>query len=147
MTTQDITGPEAAQRLADDLEIRNLVARFAHLADGSGPDDLDEYMDVFTENATWGAPGHERRGRADILEGAQERRRKGQLGPGTHSQHIVTTQAVRFEGPDSAVSDSYYLMLSDTAATPAIRGSGRYHDVLRREDGRWKIASREIVPG
>jgi hypothetical protein len=102
---------------------------------------------VFTEDATWGAAGNERRGKADILEGAIERRRSGQLGPGTNSRHIVTTQAIRFEGSDTAVSDSYYLMLVDTTTTVTIRGAGQYHDLLRREEGRWKIARREIVPG
>ena len=45
-------------RIADELAIRNLIARVAHLADmGVDP---DEYVENFTEEADWlmpGAPG------------------------------------------------------------------------------------------
>jgi len=139
---------EAYQRLADDVAIRNLVARFAYLADTSDVDELGgEYMAVFTEDASWGPAGHERRGCADILEGAVARRRGGELGPGTNSRHVITTQEVRFDGPDTAISDSYYLLIANTLAHPSIRGAGLYRDRLRREEGGWRIASREIIPG
>lgn len=135
------------QRLADELEIRNVVARLAHLADSSGPDDLDEYLELFTEDASWEMPGSDRRGRADILEGARERRRNGQQGPGTNTRHVITTQAVRFEGADTAVSDAYFLLAAETTTTPTIRVVGHYHDVFRREAGGWKLARRQITPG
>src|SRR5262245_65292186 len=85
-------------RLADELAIRNLVARLAHLADESGPEDLSEYISLFTDDASWGPPGQEHKGRSEILQGARERRLNGQQGPGTDTRHIVTTQATRFEG-------------------------------------------------
>lgn len=135
------------QRLADELEIRNLVAGLAHLADASGPDELDEYMALFTDDATWEMPGSERRGRADILAGARERRHSGQQGPGTNTRHVITTQAVRLDGPDTAVSDAYFLLVADTTTAPAVRMIGHYHDELRREDGHWRLARRVITPG
>ena len=102
---------------------------------------------LFTDDATWEMPGSERRGRADILEGARERRRTGQQGPGTASRHVITTQAVRFEGADAAVSDAYFLFVADTTTTPTIRIIGHYHDDFRREAGGWKLARRRITPG
>ena len=135
------------RRLADELEIRNVVARLAHLADSSGPDDLGEYIDLFTSDATWEMSGSERRGRVDILEGARQRRRSGQQGPGTNSRHVITTQAVRFEGTDSAVSDAYFLFVTDTTGAPVIRLIGHYHDLFRREQGGWRLARRQITPG
>ena len=135
------------RRLADELEIRNLVARLAHLADTSGPDDLAEYIDLFTSDATWEMRGSELRGRVEILEGARQRRRSGQQGPGTNSRHVITTQAVRFEATDSATSDAYFLFVADTTGAPVIRLIGHYHDAFRREQGGWKLARRQITPG
>jgi 3-phenylpropionate/cinnamic acid dioxygenase small subunit len=147
MTTAETFGADAIERPADDLAIRNLVARLAHLADMSGPDELDEYVGLFTEDATWGMPDNQRTGRADILDAARERRLSGQQGPGTNSRHVITTQAVRFDGADSAVSEAYFLFVADTTTTPTIRFIGHYHDLLRREGGTWKLARREITPG
>ncbi|HEX5266495.1 MAG TPA: nuclear transport factor 2 family protein [Acidimicrobiales bacterium] len=147
MAAADAPGPDALRRLADEMEIRNVVARLAHLADASGPDDLDEYLDLFTADASWEMPGNDRRGRADIQAGARERRLAGQQGPGTGTRHVITTQAVRFEGPDGAVSDSYFLLAADTATAPTIRIVGHYHDLFRRVDGSWKLAQRRITPG
>ena len=147
MPAADALGPDDVRHLADELEIRNLVARLAHLADASGPDELDEYIALFTDDATWEMPGSERRGRADILTGARERRHAGQQGPGTNTRHVITTQAVRFAGPDTAVSDAYFLLVADTTTAPAVRMIGHYHDELRREDGHWRLARRVITPG
>jgi uncharacterized protein (TIGR02246 family) len=133
--------------LADDLAIRNLVARLAHLADESGPDDLDEYVSLFTEDASWGPPGQEHKGRAEILQGARDRRLNGQQGPGTDTRHIITTQAIRFDGPDTAVSDAYFVIMAQTRTSPTIRLVGRYRDLLQREDGAWRLASRQITMG
>jgi uncharacterized protein (TIGR02246 family) len=134
-------------RLADDLAIRNLTARLAHLADETGPEDLDEYISLFTNDASWGPPGREHKGRTEILQGARERRLNGQQGPGTDTRHIVTTQAIRFEGLDAAVSDAYFVIMAQTKTHPTIRLVGAYHDLLRREDGVWRLASRQITVG
>jgi uncharacterized protein (TIGR02246 family) len=136
-----------SSRLADELAIRNLVAHLAHLADESGPEDLDEYVSLFTDDASWGPPGQEHKGRSEILQGARERRLKGQQGPGTDTRHIITTQAVHFEGLDAAVSDAYFIIVAQTKTSPTLRLVGRYHDLLRRDDGTWRLASRQITMG
>jgi uncharacterized protein (TIGR02246 family) len=147
MTTAETSGSATMQQVADELEIRNVVARLAHLADNSGPDDLDEYVSLYTDDAVWGVSGNEIRGSAAIREAARERRLAGQQGPGTNSRHIITTVAVRVDGADDAVCDACLLFLRDTSSSPAIALVARYHDVLRRHDGRWKVARREITPG
>jgi uncharacterized protein (TIGR02246 family) len=50
----------AIERLADEMEIRNLVAQLAHLADMA--EDLEEYLACFTDDAVWSFPGDEREG-------------------------------------------------------------------------------------
>lgn len=146
-TTRDVAGTDTSQQAADDLAIRNLVARLAHLADMAGAEELDEYVAMFTEDASWEMAGNERRGRDAILEGARERRQSGTQGPGTHSRHVITTQAVRFDGPDTAVSDAYFLFVADTDTSPVIRLVGHYHDRFRREAGIWRLARRRITRG
>ena len=130
-------------QLAAEAEIRNLVARMAHLADSG---DLDEYITLFTDDAVWRMPGGAaKEGRDDILAGAHERRRTGMQGPGTHTRHVNTTLWVRLEGPDDAVAGSYYLFLENTSTAPAIRSTGRYEDRFRRTADGWKMAHRNIV--
>lgn len=146
-STPEVAEMEALQRVADDLAIRNLVARLAHLADTAAIDELDEYVGLFTEDASWEMAGNERRGRDAILEGARERRLAGTQGPGTHSRHVITTQAVRLEGHDSAVSDAYFLFVADTDTSPAIRLVGHYHDRFRKDAGTWRLAQRRITTG
>ena len=135
------------QRLADELAIRNLVARLAHLADMAGPDELDDYIALFTDDASWEMPGSERRGKAAVLEGARQRRKDRQQGPGTDTRHVITTMAVRMGGDGTATSDSYFLAYGDTTTAPTVRLMGHYHDTFRREPDGWKIARRQITLG
>ena len=130
-------------QLAAESEIRNLIAQLGHLADSGDLD--DEYIHLFTDDATWQMPTNTRTGKADILAGAHERRRTGMQGPGTHTRHVNTTLWVRIEGPDDAVAGSYWLFLADCDTNPVIRGTGRYEDRFRRTPDGWKMASRNIV--
>lgn len=139
--------PNGPGNVADDIAVRNLIARLAQLADMAEPDDLAEYGALFTEDASWEMPGNHRRGRAEIMEGARERRQNGSQGPGSNSRHVVTTQAIRFEDRDTAISEAYFLFVGDTTTSPAIRAVGHYHDLVRREDNTWKVARRQITPG
>ena len=53
---------------SDELAIRNLVARIAHAADHG---ELDEYIELFTEDPSWEMPDAPRRGRPEIRAGAE----------------------------------------------------------------------------
>jgi 3-phenylpropionate/cinnamic acid dioxygenase small subunit len=142
------------RRLSDELAIRNLVARLAHMADMG---DLErDYLPLFTEDAEWELPsgadpaatpavvaGHEAI-RADRVQ----RRASNFQGPGTNTRHINTTLAVRVDGTDTAEAESYWLFVTDTTTTaPVVQGIGRYHDTFRRTPDGWKLARRRIVPG
>jgi 3-phenylpropionate/cinnamic acid dioxygenase small subunit len=131
-------------RLIDELEVRNLVARLAHLADMG---DLDEYVSLFTDDASWEMPGAPRRGHADIMAGAKERRAAGTTGPGSNTRHVISTLAVHTDGSDVASSDSYWLFFGNTTSAPAVQLMGHYHDTMRRTPDGWKLARREISFG
>ena len=137
---------------SDDGEIRTLLARLAQLADSG---DLDEYLTLFAPDAEWvipeipqtGVPASVRRGVEEIAAGVRERRAAGVQGPGSDTAHLVGTIAVRFEDGDTAIADSTWMFLGQASTAPAIRTFGRYHDTLRRVDGAWRLARREIHLG
>lgn len=130
--------------VADELTIRNAVARLAHLADFGT--DLDEYVDIFAPDAVWDFPGAARRGHADIRAGAVDRRATGTVGPGSNTRHVITTQAVRVDG-DVAESDSYFLFYVDTVEAPRLFNMGHYADRFERTPAGWKLAHRRITLG
>ena len=134
------------QRVADEAEIRNVIARLAHLADDG---DLEEhYLPLFTDDAVWERPGEKHQGHADILTGARERRRIGMQGPGTNTHHVNTTLWVSLTGPDEAHAESYFFFVRETTSpAPVLASIGRYVDDFRRTPDGWKLSRRQIQPG
>jgi len=135
---------ELIERVAAELEIRNLISRLAILADHG---DLDEYIEHFTEDAAWEFPGGERTGRGDIRAGAVERRAGGTTGPGSNTRHVITTVAVTVDGSEVASADSYFLFFQQTTTAPTLFNMGWYHDTFARQIGRWRLARRQITFG
>jgi hypothetical protein len=142
------------QRLIDELQIRNLVARLSHLADSGTDEEMDEYLLTYTPDGVWApiVPGVadssalERRGRDDILVGVNERRVAKLQGPGSHSKHFITTLLVTFESDDVALSRSNFLVFNETNVRPPVLFSaGEYRDRFVRGSDGWNLARREIV--
>jgi 3-phenylpropionate/cinnamic acid dioxygenase small subunit len=134
------------ERLIAESEIRNVVARLAHLADDAK---LDEYLDLYTEDGSW---GHDDNppfvGREGLRAGAEQRIHDQVQGLGTGRRHINTTLAVTVVGPDDATAESYFLYLATKDVDhPQVLGTGRYLDRFRRTPDGWKLASRRIVTG
>ena len=135
-----------------DAEIRTVLARIAQLADTG---DLEEYLTLFTEDAVWGMPdnpavgmtANEKKGHAEILAGAQERRASGLQGPGTESRHVLTTIAIDVESEDRATARSYFMFFGSTSTTPTLRTMGQYADVLVKGERGWQLARRRITVG
>jgi 3-phenylpropionate/cinnamic acid dioxygenase small subunit len=137
---------------ADELEIRNLLAALAQLADHG---ELEEYLALFDPDAVWvvpavpqtGVAAAELRGVDAIADGVRQRRAAGVQGPGTDTAHVVTTTVVRFEGDDRAVARSTWLYLADTSTAPRLASVGRYTDTFTRTPAGWRLARREIALG
>jgi uncharacterized protein (TIGR02246 family) len=131
-------------RIEAELQIRNVIARIAILADQG---DLDEYADQFTEDAVWAFPSAPRHGRANIRAGAEARRVEGTTGPGTATRHVISTVAVQVDQSDRATADSYFVFLQNTTTSPTIFNMGAYHDSFVRDGQSWRLARREITLG
>jgi 3-phenylpropionate/cinnamic acid dioxygenase small subunit len=142
-----LTERSQAELAADELEIRNLVAELAHMADMASEGDLSGYIGRFTEDARWELGGNEIRGRRDILAAAAQRRASGTQGPGTNSRHVITTQSVRVDGDGAATGEAYFLFVGDTDTTPQVKGIGHYRDRFRRTPEGWKLEHRIITFG
>lgn len=142
----------AIQRLTDELEILNLMNRFAMLNDVG---DLDEYIACWTEDARAELrKGTPLQGRAEIRAGFGELRAAGVSGPGTHRRHVNTTQVVRFDGPDSATCEYYSLLFvadptrspAGTPVTPPVtRNLTHSRTVLQRTPDGWKVKETQTV--
>ncbi len=138
------------QRVMDELEIRNLIARLAQLADNDG-DDLREYLSHITEDGVWesnttGGPTSNMvtTGHAAILAGAIQRRRDGVQGPHTATLHTVSTTTVKVDG-DQALAKSYFTYLRDTSSGAKVGHAGSYNDEFRRTPQGWKLARRVLT--
>ena len=127
----------------DELAVRSLIARIALLGDAADANELDEFLGCFTEDTEWQAPGASGQGHASLRAGMQS----GAEGRGSDTRHVITTQSVKFEGPDTAISDCCFLFYGDVSSAPAIRLIGVYHDTVRRTDEGWKLARREVSFG
>ena len=146
----DETEPGRLQRLhEDERQIRNLVARLAHLADYG---DLDEYMTFLTEDAVWEGPsspatpqvGVNNQGAAAIRADREQRRRVGGQGAGAHIRHLNSALWVEVDGSDVATAHSYFAYIRDADTAPTLGLTGRYQDTLRRTPQGWKLAHRRV---
>ena len=116
-----MTNAMSLREVQAELEIRNLLSRLAHLVDDG---ELGEYVDQFTEDATWGGGRHPiRRGHAEIREYARSRRELGHMGPGTDSRHVVTTSWIEVEGDRATGRSVYHYYRGVSSATPTLISS------------------------
>lgn len=138
------------QQIADELAIRNLLARLAHVSDWGT---VEEVASCYTADATWSTPAspnvdlpaNDRNGLDDIIAGVRERRAAGIQGPGSRGRHMITTTHVSFVSADEAAVDSCFLFIDESQVPPVLRSTGRYHDTVRRDGGDWKLAARQII--
>jgi 3-phenylpropionate/cinnamic acid dioxygenase small subunit len=143
------------QLVADELEIRNRVAELAQLADTAPDDELDGYLALLTEDATWVVVAdnellktQERKGHSEILEGVRQRRAEGVQGPGTDTRHVVSTLVVTFETSDRAMARCYWQYYAKASSSaPVLALMGEYRNTFVRTPSGWKLARREVIPG
>lgn len=135
----------ASDATADELAIRNVLARAAHITDGRGT--LDEYVQLWTDDCVWSAPhagtwhGHDgQRARHERFRSA------GVQGPGAESYHLLTTVWVDVKG-DAADALSTWILITRWEGSPKVVDLGNYIDTFRRTDNGWQIATREVTQG
>lgn len=133
-----------AQRVADELAVRNVIALLARYADEGT---LEAYGALFTPDACWEMPGGRiRKGREDIVAGGAERRAAHVAGPGTHTRHLVGTVSVELDG-DRAEAASYWQFYAATDSIPRVQSMGRYRDLFQLTVVGWRLHYRQVTLG
>ena len=128
---------QAGIAAADELAIRNLLARYAHMLDGRKP---DEFIALFAEHALLSAAGNEFRGREPIRGFVVSLLDKE---PG---KHVTINTYLRAASADQVDATSDFLLLARRADSWSISLAGRYDDVLERDAvGVWRFRTRVIV--
>lgn len=117
-------------------EIARLIALYGQLLDDLR---LEEWGELFTEDASWSLPTVSFEGRSEIVKGvgAMEPAQPGRV------KHIAFTPVIEFETEHRAHAwtDLLALMKSESGAW-TIAAAGRYYDTLEFSGGRWRFKSR-----
>lgn len=106
-------------------------------------------VDLFTDDASWSAPGVQMRGRDELRRGFEARQRR----TGRVSRHVCTTFDLTRTGATTAEGTVYLTLyrhdLDGSERRPApLAGPalvGAYHDVFERGPNGWRIADRRLV--
>ncbi len=120
-----------------DAAIREVITGYCRCADTF---DDEQMLSLFTHDGEWLRPQEEPlRGLAEIGAFLHARDRT------VVSRHIASNIMVEITGAGIAEALSYYMVLKSTPQVgPTISVMGEYHDSLRLEHGRWRIARREV---
>ncbi len=117
-------------------EIQRLIALYCQLLDDLR---LEEWGELFTQDAVWSLPTVSFQGRAEIVKGVgtMEPQERG------HVKHITFAPIIEFEDERHAHawSDLTALMKSERG-TWSVVAAGRYYDTLEFSAGRWRFKSR-----
>lgn len=128
----------------DELEIRNLIGRLARLTDIGT---VEEYLDVFTDDAVLEIPGRPvRSGIEELRSGSLGGRETGAAGPGSNTMHFLGATTVDLDG-DTATVHTPFVLFRDTSTSPAPAMVGRYHDQFVRTPEGWRLRHRTIQFG
>jgi uncharacterized protein (TIGR02246 family) len=124
-----------------DLEtleaIRRLMAIYAQLLDSKR---IDEWGELFTEDAVFAVWGQTWRGRAAIVAGI------GGMQPDFPGKHVILTPVIDLLGPDRArVWTDLSAFSTGKDGAISIATIGRYHDEVVKQGGRWRYAQRIVV--
>ncbi|HVY64645.1 MAG TPA: nuclear transport factor 2 family protein [Gammaproteobacteria bacterium] len=132
-----------AREANDRAEIQALMWRYERALDTL---DVDAYVAVFTEDATFGkAKGRE--GIRALIAGIKAAREKN-TEPGkpvTPTYQSITNMNIEFVSETRAVINGYYMALLGTQP-PRVATVGLERDEVVKVDGHWLIAVRTVSP-
>lgn len=124
------------RRLEDLTEIQQLFVEYGRSLDDG---DIDRYASLFTRDGRVDlGPIGRAEGPAAIrllMQAALE----GLVG---RSFHLVTSPQIRLDGDEARATVMWTVVHRDANGAPQVTMIGKHHDLLRREDGRWRFAER-----
>jgi ketosteroid isomerase-like protein len=131
------------QLMEDEKQIRDMIVDYGLSLDRK---DFSGYSDLFAREGEWSGQlsGMTTIKGPDTIRAAMEKNFAERVYDPEHitNLHLVSNVKVTIDG-DRATGYSRWTVLSrNEKDEPYVRISGRYDDVLIREDGRWKFLSR-----
>jgi len=142
---QDYSGSYARDR----AEIEDLMARYLFALDYN---DLDSFIEMFTDDAEFEFARGRVKGKAQILEtvkGFKERIATiyvDEDGQPAVLRHVLTHTAIRVEGDRAWTRAQWFEMANDgPGKKPRMGTFGIYEDKLQKVDGRWLFTERRIM--
>ena len=119
----------------DKMAIKELFGRYAHAIDTG---DSEGWAAVFTEDGQYELFGNTTKGRPAIAA-AITGRREGR----PHSQHRMANHVISIDG-DTAHSVCEFCVIAERQGRIDTITAGFYEDDLKRVNGQWLIARRQI---
>ena len=119
--------------LIDTAAIRQVLAACCQALDDGY---FDEWGSLYTADCRFAVMGTRTRGRKEmraLIEPFQTKELRG--------KHMISEPRINVHGDEATASTDFAFVARDNK----ILQTGRYHDVLRRDDDGWKVAGREIV--
>jgi len=125
-----------AQRVEDQLAIRELTARYNYAIDEGR---VDDWVATFTPDGTFESTLLGKHTGVEALRKFAE----GYSGAFT-GRHCTTDFVVDLDGDEA--KQRCYLILVNNAGTPVVGVTAVYEDVLRRTGDGWRFVHRKVVP-
>jgi SnoaL-like domain len=124
---------------SDDAAVRNVLARFALLADEG---EISQIAGLFASDGVWQAGETVFSGRQAIAAGIASMRGAGHVGPQSGMRHLLGAAVVAFPQPGVAVARCYWLLIA-TLEELSMAAMGEFRVDLRKQLERWRIARHE----
>lgn len=121
--------------LAAEAGIRRTLARYCQTCDDGR---FEEFAACFTDDAVMTALGNEVKGRAAIQAWMAKA-----MPPERRGRHVTVNSVIDVSG-DTATATSDFVFLAIAEGKFRVTSAGRYRDELRRVDGDWQFARRDI---
>jgi 3-phenylpropionate/cinnamic acid dioxygenase small subunit len=123
-------------RAADRDLILEAMAAYVQAVDG----DVEKISEVFDEETVWVTNLGTFTGADDVANAVANHLMEST--PETRPRHLVANAAIKVGGDEATAVSDWYLVRPGLPWT--ITASGRYYDRLRRKQGRWVFAERDI---
>ena len=145
MTSQNYDDGYAEDRAA----IEDLMARYLFALDYN---DLDTFIDMFTDDAVFDFARGRIAGKANILEAVKNFKArigehyKDEDGNPAVLRHVLAHTAIRVAGDRAWTRAQWFEMANDGPGKSLKMGTfGIYEDQLRKVDGQWLFSERRIL--
>jgi hypothetical protein len=127
---------DALQRLADQLEIRELVARYNYAIDEGRP---EEWVATFVPDGTFESTALGTHSGPEGLHAFAVGYIDAFVG-----RHCTSDFTVEIDGDEAR--SRCYLIAVNNAGPPSILATAVYEDVLRRTPEGWRFVHRKVMP-